>query len=91
MTPGEHPTVSVSSAKVFQRQAVALHGLDDLRDGRLPLRLGVPLGLGKEGTGLLQQILEPALAQGLLPAVLMRWGAAWYSVGAACHVGIDYP
>ena len=46
---------------------MAYHGIDDLRDGGLPLGLGVPFLLGKEGAGLLQQVLEPAVGQGILP------------------------
>ena len=62
-----HAGRSSSRAQVFHSQAVALHGLDDLRDGGLLLGLGVSLGRGKEGAGLLQQILESSVGQRLLP------------------------
>jgi len=91
MTPGEHPTVSVSSAKVFQRQAVALHGLDDLRDDRLPLGHGIPFCLGKEGAGLLQQIPEAAVGQRILPGWRRCRRSAVSSVGTHFHVGVHYP
>ena len=60
------PTHSLSRAKVLQREAVAVHGLDDLGDGYLLFSLGIAFGLSKEGAGLLQQVLEPAVGQGLL-------------------------
>lgn len=57
---------SASIAQILHRQTATVHGLDDLRDSGLPLGLRVPFRLGKEDTGLLQQVIEPAVAQGLL-------------------------
>jgi hypothetical protein len=57
---------SIRRAKVRKREAVAVHGLDDLGDGYLLFSLGIAFGLSKEGAGLLQQVLEPAVGQGLL-------------------------
>ena len=63
----EHSARSISSTQVRHRQSMAFQGLDDLRDGGLPIGLGVPFRLGKEGAGLLEQVLEPAVGQGILP------------------------
>lgn len=76
------PTHSLSRAKIRQREAVALHGLDDLGDGRLLFGLGISFGLSKEGSGLLQQILEPAVGQGLLSGGRQRGRMAVISIGA---------
>lgn len=54
-------------AQVFYCQTVTTQGLDDLRNRSLALCLGIYFGLGKEGTGLPQQVLEPAVGQGFLP------------------------
>ena len=65
---------------------MAFQGLDDLHDGSLLFGFGVPFRLGKEGAGLLEQVLEPAVAQGILPDGVGKRRSAVSSVGVLFHL-----